>query len=390
MGFDRKANERIICMKLLIAADIFPPESGGPATYAVTLANEFTKQGIEVKIVSLNPNSDKTKVTCPLFAVESNFKPLRYWQYYKLLLAHGRDADVIYAMGPVNAGWPALRAARKLGKKFVVKVVGDYAWEQWQNRRRLNEKFVSVDEFQNLPLKGKIALLRQVERRVVQSADKVIVPSEYLKNIVLWWGAKLNNLEVVYNAIEYTKVEPIKHPEERWIVSVARLTPWKGMGALIGIMPGLVKKLPDVKLKIVGSGSEIEKLNLKIQNLKLKDSVKLLGELPRRETLEYIASANLFVLNSGYEGLSHALLEARIMNKPIFASNVGGNPELVQNAVYSFLFEYNDQDMLGKKIEEFFEETSKVVMGVEQDAHFLEKFKFETMIKKTKELLESL
>ncbi len=377
-------------MKLLIAADIFPPESGGPATYAVTLANELVKQGIEVTIVSLNPNSDKTKVNCPLFAVHSNFKPLRYWQYYQLLLTHGRDVDVIYAMGPVNAGWPALRAAKKLGKKFAVKVVGDYAWEQWQNRRRLNKEFVSVDAFQSLPINGKIALLRRVERLVAQGADRVIVPSEYLKNIVLFWGVKLSKLEVVYNAIEYIKVNPISHPKERWIVSVARLTPWKGMDTLIETMSDLVKKFPDIKLKIVGTGSEMEKLNLKIQNLKLKNSVELLGELPRRKTLEYIASANLFVLNSGYEGLPHTLLEARLMNKPIFASDVGGNPEIVQNAVYSFLFKYNDQKMLGKKIEEFFEETSEVVMSVEQDIHFLEKFKFETMIQETKKLLEQI
>ena len=96
-------------MKILIAADIFPPQAGGPATYAVTLANELVKQGIEVSIVSLNSHSDKKVLDnrVALFSVKSSFKPLRYWQYYRLLLARGRSADVIYAMGPVNAGWPA-------------------------------------------------------------------------------------------------------------------------------------------------------------------------------------------------------------------------------------------------------------------------------------------
>ena len=45
-------------MKILIAADIFPPQSGGPATYVVALANELAKKGDIVKIVSLNPESD--------------------------------------------------------------------------------------------------------------------------------------------------------------------------------------------------------------------------------------------------------------------------------------------------------------------------------------------
>lgn len=99
-------------MRLLIAADIFPPESGGPATYAVTLANELWKQGVAVKIVSLNPNSYQSKVQCAVYKVKSHHKFLRYFEYLFLLLKQVTTSDVVYAMGPVNAGLPALVAAR--------------------------------------------------------------------------------------------------------------------------------------------------------------------------------------------------------------------------------------------------------------------------------------
>ena len=164
-------------MRLLIAADIFPPESGGPATYAVTLANELWKQGVAVKIVSLNPNSDQSKVQCAVYKVKSHHKFLRYFEYLFLLLKQVTTSDVVYAMGPVNAGLPALVSARLIGKKFVVKVVGDYAWEQGVARWGVAD---TVDDFQNKNnYSFLVRTLKLVESFVVSKADAVLVPCVY-------------------------------------------------------------------------------------------------------------------------------------------------------------------------------------------------------------------
>ena len=72
-------------MKILIAADIFPPQPGGPATYVVTIANELTKMGDDIKIVSLNPNSDIKAVICKISVVAYKNKLLKYLDYFRLL-----------------------------------------------------------------------------------------------------------------------------------------------------------------------------------------------------------------------------------------------------------------------------------------------------------------
>lgn len=333
-------------MKILIAADIFPPESGGPATYAVTLANEFVKQGIEVVIVSLNPHSDTKATACPVFSVQCGFKPLRYWQYYNLLKKHARNTDVVYAMGPVNAGWPALRAAKKLGKKFVVKVVGDYAWEQGQVSGRVKD---SIDEFQKKKYGGKIGWLKKIEVYIVKNADQVIVPSQYLKRMILWWGASESKIQVIYNEVEFKTVEPIKHDGERWVVSVGRLMPWKGMDTLIEVITDLSNRFPESgwKLKIIGDGPEMNKLRKQVVDENLADVVQMTGNLPKDKTLAYIASADVFVLNSAYEGLSHVLIEAHNQGVPVLASKAGGNPEMVSS---DSLFEYNNKKEITEKV----------------------------------------
>lgn len=377
-------------MRLLLAADIFPPESGGPATYAVQLANGLVAQGTAVTIVSLNPASDKSVLDTRVNfdCVTTRFKPVRYWQYYRLLLKHGPTSDVIYAMGPVNAGLFAMKAAKKLGKKFVVKVVGDYAWEQGQVRGLVRD---SIDEFQTKKYGGKIGRLQKIEREVVCNADCVIVPSKYLAGIVKEWGAEEKKNKVIYNAMKFQVVDPVVKPaHERWIVSVGRLVSWKGMLGLIEVMPQIIKEFPDVKLKIIGDGPEWETLQKYIANMHVESVVELRGNVSHRESLAYIHAADLFVLNSAYEGLSHVILEALSFNKPVLASSSGGNSEIVIPGKTGKLFQYNDKETIVEYIIDFLKiGISPDWQGVDRDI-FFKRFESVSMTEETKKVLESV
>jgi len=93
--------------------------------------------------------------------------------------------DVIYAQGPVAAGLPSLWISHLLGKRLIVKVVGDYAWEQAQLGSKTTQ---NIDDWQKKPeyreaTIGKTPFLIYIEKLVVKGADKVIVPSHYLKKI---------------------------------------------------------------------------------------------------------------------------------------------------------------------------------------------------------------
>lgn len=336
-------------MKLLLAADIFSPESGGPATYVVTLANELVKQGVEVRVVSLNPQSDRSVVSCSMKHVTYNNKFLRYFEYAWLLWREARYCDVVYAMGPVNAGLPALIVSRLRGKKFVVKVVGDYAWEQSVQRYGIEDL---VDDFQKKTYGWHVQLLKLIESFVVHHADKVITPCQYLKKLVGGWGAEPEKVEVIYNAISIPSVTPKEKQEgEQWVVSVGRSVPWKG----VEVLSEVIKDFPDkVKLKVVASES-------------------------RQEALSYLAAADVLVLNSGYEGLSHVLLEAISLGVPVLASAVGGNPEIVPP---EYLFPYNDAEAIKEKL-------SHVLAEPRAKSRALgEQFQLDTMINRTKELLQ--
>jgi len=78
--------------------------------------------------------------------------------------------------------------------------------------------------------------------------------------------------------------------------------------------------------------------------------VVLLGSLRQDKLFEYIKAADVFVLNTGYEGLSHQLLEVMSIGTPIVTTKVCGNPELMENDKEGILVSYNDKDALAKAI----------------------------------------
>ena len=81
-----------------------------------------------------------------------------------------------------------------------------------------------------------------------------------------------------------------------------------------------------------------------IANGKLEDKVFLIGQVAHDKVLEYFKAGDIFVLNTGYEGFSHFYWEAMAMEIPIITTNVGGNPELINDKVNGILLEYNDKE----------------------------------------------
>ena len=349
-------------LKILICTGIYPPDIGGPATYSKLLFEELPKMGIETRVLSFGEVRHLPKI-------------LRHFVYFIKVLKMGRRADIIYAQDPVSVGLPAMLAAKILRKKFILKVVGDYAWEQFQNKKSnlsadrqdlksKKFKFITLEEFQTKKFDFKTEMRRKIQKYVARNAIKIIVPSNYLKKIVLQWGVDEYKIKVIYNAFDAPFLEETKEELRKKLnlsgtilISAGRLVPWKGFDALIEIMTEIIKEIPDAKLYIIGSGPEEKNLKSKISNLsageaglKINENVFLAGQISHDDVLKYFKAGDIFVLNTGYEGFSHFLLEAMAMEILVVTTNVGGNVELIENAKEGILVDYNNKEELKKRI----------------------------------------
>ena len=114
-------------------------------------------------------------------------------------------------------------------KPFVVKIVGDYAWEQGRQRFGID---MSLDVFvKTKRVPYAVWFLRRIQTGVARRASVVIVPSEYLKNIVVLWGISADKVRVIYNATSRetlgTVPEAVVALPRPLVVTAGRLVSWK-------------------------------------------------------------------------------------------------------------------------------------------------------------------
>lgn len=368
--------------KILVATGLFPPDIGGPATYVKTLKEELPKHDLLVDILSFGKVRKLPKV-------------VRHVLFFAKVLSRASSCDVVFAQDPVSTGLPSVLAARLLKKRFVLKVVGDYAWEQGVGRFKIA---CLLDEFlrkksEELPFF--IRILKKVQSYVAQRADMVIVPSIYLKKVVLTWGVKKEKIYVIYNSHTYNKQRSNKAQlrellkfHGKLLVSAGRLTKWKGFLTLIEVLPDLIREFPDIKLVIIGDGPEKGELENLARNLNLSDRhVALVGSLEKEILHTYIRASDVFVLNSGYEGFSHQILEVMELETPIITTRVGGNPEIIIHKKTGLLVIYNRKEELVEAIRTILKDKKLSSYLVKNAKDKVKKFSKEKMIKETVKIL---
>ncbi|MBI3572117.1 glycosyltransferase family 4 protein [Candidatus Kaiserbacteria bacterium] len=365
-------------MRIIIAAPLYPPEIGGPATYAKILEEELPKRGIEVALVKFSE-------------VRRLPKLLRHYAYFKKVLRAARGADVVLALDPVSVGLPALKAAQRAGKPFIVKIVGDYAWEQGRQRFGVKEDlntFVAARQKSFF-----IRMLQKIQTRVARSATRVIVPSEYLKGIICHWGIQREKIEVIYNAVSLetpgtipTAVAALPRP---LIVSAGRLVPWKHFDGVIDAVALLRGRGIAASLAIVGDGPLRSGLEERARE-KLGNSCVFTGSLAHKDALAVLKSAEIFVLNSSYEGLSHFLIEALSLGVPSIATDVGGNPEVITQAENGLLVPVGDTGALASALSHVISEDATRARIAERAKESAKRFSLGAMITATVGLLQSL
>ena len=116
------------------------------------------------------------------------------------------------------------------------------------------------------------------------------------------------------------------------ILCPARLVPIKGHGYLLDAAARLVARGVQFELCLAGDGTEAAAVALRIDELGLRDRVRLLGTVPHAQLLELYRDGQVdcVVLPSLYEGISVALMEAMAYGVPVAATRVGGVPELLE------------------------------------------------------------
>ena len=162
-----------------------------------------------------------------------------------------------------------------------------------------------------------------------------------------------DKVKIIYNGVDLVqkpadaqkkKAELGFKPQDTVLMHVANLRPVKGHTYLMEAFAKASRHCADIKLVLIGKDELDGHLQNLAEGLGVKDKVLFLGQ--RTDVGELLAASDICVLPSLSEGMSNAILEYMAAGKPVIATNVGGNPELIQNGSNGLLVDKENSEQL--------------------------------------------
>lgn len=330
-------------MRVVILVSLFPPKwLAGTEIATYNIAKHLARRGHEVHVItSWDEGLPKENFEKGFYVHRIRIPRLKGGGYIlyilkELPLIKCLNPDVVHAQGIVR-GIVCVLARKLLGVPCVVWGQGSDVYLPW-SFKEVTSKFV------------------------LRNADALIALTEHMKkqmNKIL--SIRREDIFVIPNGIDFefsnnylqkkTSPFPKSSNNEKIILYVGRLEPVKGVRYLIQAM-GILKDrgIRNVKLLIVGEGSERKYLEELVKKLRLEDSVVFVGKVPHKEIPAYMGLADVFVLPSLSEGFPVVILEAMAMGLPIIASRVRGLPEIIKEGENGFLVEPRNPRDIAEKI----------------------------------------
>ncbi len=202
---------------------------------------------------------------------------------------------------------------------------------------------------------------RSIEDVFSRNADAVIPNSIAGRQYLLKRGFSLDKIRVIYNGINPDRLrsdpaqvsyirDKLGVPEGGLVlVNVANLTPPKDQATLLRSVAALLPEVPDIRVALVGDGHLREELEALVRHLGLESHVVFFGH--QRRVADFLVVADVAVLSSrDNEGCSNFLLEAMGMGKPVIATDVGGNRELVRRGANGILVPTGDPASMARAV----------------------------------------
>lgn len=184
--------------------------------------------------------------------------------------------------------------------------------------------------------------------------DKIICQTNAMAEDLIEKDVMLKNkITVINNYIDIKYIikqsnEIIKGRKfEEYIVSIGRLSKEKDFLGVINAFAITKDKIIE-DLVIIGEGVLKDELIKKCEELDVRDRVHFEGY--QSNPYKYLKQAKLFVLNSEWEGLSNAIIEAMACKTPVISTNYPGIHELIENEVSGLIVEINNEIELSNAI----------------------------------------
>ena len=299
---------------------------GGSSTFLVHLkqfSDTLNSLGVESKLVFDGDYADGF----PSRKIRNWFQTKK--KFNKLINEFKPDA--IFVDRQRHFGINALKANIPL---FVL-LRGHYWSEIYWNKRTMYK-----------PLQKRIALWQwdKLAKEIFNGATAIFPICKYLEKITNKFVPD-KSTNVFFEGVDASKWYQVKgmnlkHP----CVGLLQRASWWGKTSEMLILKKVLEKMPDVNFYWAGDGPLRERV---LSELDKYDNFHWLGNLQYPDKVrEYLSEIDVYALITGMDLAPLTLKEAQLMKKPVIATNVGGNPEMMIDGKTGFLVEQGNHEQI--------------------------------------------
>ena len=350
-------------MKLLIAYG-----SKGKYFHMKEFSGALSKLGVECKIVKDTDFSTgfPSKKISDWFGGNKKFK--------ELINEYNPDAVFVdrqthFALHSIEAGIPTFVLLR-----------GHYWQEHFWAMKTLGK---------NLKIRILVWFRNRISEKVFSQATAVLPICSYLENVVKEHYPN-QNTGVFLEGIDskrwfHSEKMELKHP----CIGLVQDANWWGKTKELLILEQVLKKIPNVHFYWVGDGQYRKEITDKLEKF---DNFNWLGRLEYPEKIrEFLEGIDIYALITGMDLAPLTLKEAQLMEKPVIATDVGGDKEMMIDGKTGFLVEQGSHEDIVKKIS-FLLENNEVAskMGREGVKFIQEEFNWEKVAKNFLNIIKPL
>ncbi len=242
-------------------------------------------------------------------------------------------------------------------------------------------------------------LYLKVEDFLSRFADCAVPNSQAGREYLIHRGIKPSRIKVIYNGLNLDRlttdeegVEQVRQrldlpPDGKVVGMMARLFPVKNHAIFLQAAALINQVIPDTRFALLGDGPLRSHLEDMSRELGLASRVTFFGE--QRDVVSYLSAFDIAALTSETEGCSNALLEAMALGKPVVATNVGGNRELVRHGETGFLVPRGNPEALAEAIIALLQDPeAALAMGQRAKERVVTQFGLERMVHEYQSLYE--
>jgi len=177
----------------------------------------------------------------------------------------------------------------------------------------------------------------ELEKLGMKEADMVIAVSNLTRNIVInKYGIHPDKVVTVHNAIDFQNFENMdvsRGVKEKIVTFLGRITFQKGPEYFIEAANKVLKKYPNVRFVMAGSGDLLNRSIRRVAKLGISTHFHFTGFLKGEDVQKMFAYSDVYVMPSVSEPFGISPLEAMMANVPTIISKQSGVAEVLDHAI---------------------------------------------------------